>query len=167
MNTDNQIGVNGNSQGSNITLNMDKIISYTSEEIGKMIDATLPRNYKNADLRQVELFDSGGYTGSWDSSGRLAMLHQKEIVLNAHDTENFLQAINIVRDIASMIDLRAAAQQSALSMMAAAPVAPMTQTLQQEVTIHAEFPNATQRTEIEAAFATLLNRASQFANRKN
>jgi hypothetical protein len=39
--------------------------------------------------------------------------------------------------------------------------------LQQEVTIHAEFPNATQRTEIEAAFDTLLNRASQFANRKN
>jgi hypothetical protein len=54
-------------------------------------------------------FDTGGYTGEWDSSGRLAMLHQKEIVLNAHDTENFLSAINIVRDIASMIDLRAAA----------------------------------------------------------
>jgi hypothetical protein len=55
-------------------------------------------------------FDTGGYTGSWDSSGRIAMLHQKEIVLNAHDTENFLAAVNIVRDIASMIDLRAAAQ---------------------------------------------------------
>ena len=112
-------------------------------------------------------FDTGGYTGSWDSSGRLAMLHQKEIVLNAHDTENFLSAINIVRDIASIIDLRAAAQQSALSQMTAASVAPTAQTLQQEVTIHAEFPNATQRTEIEAAFDTLLNRASQFANRKN
>jgi hypothetical protein len=35
-------------------------------------------------------FDTGGYTGEWDSSGRLAVLHQKEIVLNAHDTENFL-----------------------------------------------------------------------------
>ena len=123
---------------------------------------------RGSDLKRViPAFDTGGYTGSWDSSGRLAMLHQKEIVLNAHDTENFLQAINIVRDIASMIDLRAAAQQSALSMMAATSVAPMTQTLQQEVTIHAEFPNATQRTEIEAAFDTLLNRASQFANRKN
>jgi hypothetical protein len=28
-------------------------------------------------------YDTGGYTGSWDSSGRLAMLHQKEIILNA------------------------------------------------------------------------------------
>jgi hypothetical protein len=91
----------------------------------------------------AQQFDTGGYTGSWGPSGRLAMLHQKEIVLNAHDTENFLSAINIVRDIASMIDLRAAAQQSALSMMNAGSVAPMTQTLQQEVTIHAEFPNAT------------------------
>lgn len=116
---------------------------------------------------ELKLFDTGGYTGSWDSSGRLAMLHQKEIVLNANDTENFLSAINIVRDIASMIDLRAAAQQSALSQITAASVSPMTQTLEQEVTIHAEFPNATQRTEIEAAFDTLLNRASQFANRKN
>ena len=119
------------------------------------------------DLERLDGYDTGGYTGSWDSSGRLAMLHQKEIVLNAHDTENFLAAINIVRDIASAIDLRAAAQQSALSQITAASVSPMTQTLEQEVTIHAEFPNATQRTEIEAAFDTLLNRASQFANRKN
>jgi hypothetical protein len=32
---------------------------------------------------QLVPYDTGGYTGSWDSSGRLAMLHQKEIVLNA------------------------------------------------------------------------------------
>ena len=44
-------------------------------------------------------FDTGGYTGEWGPEGRLAMLHQKEIVLNAHDTENFLAAIGIVRDI--------------------------------------------------------------------
>ena len=118
-------------------------------------------------INDLQLFDTGGYTGSWDSSGRLAMLHQKEIVLNARDTENFLAAVDIVRDIASMIDLQAAAQRSTLSMISSTSVVPATQTLQQEVTIHAEFPNATQRTEIEAAFDTLLNRASQFANRKN
>jgi len=43
---------------------------------------------------------------------------------------------------------------------------PSNNSLQQEVTIHAEFPNATNRGEIEAAFDTLINRASQFANRK-
>lgn len=120
------------------------------------------------DINDFMPFDTGGYTGSWDSSGRLALLHQKEIVLNAHDTENFLAAINIVRDIASAIDLRAAAQQSALAALVSTTMTPTTiQTLQQEVTIHAEFPNARERTEIEAAFDTLLNRASQFANRKN
>lgn len=110
---------------------------------------------------------TGGYTGAWGSEGRLALLHQKELVLNAADTENFLSAINIVRDISRAIDLRVAAQQGGLSAISKAPIAnTTTSTLQQEVTIHAEFPNATQRTEIEAAFDTLLNRASQFANRK-
>jgi hypothetical protein len=45
--------------------------------------------------------NTGGYTGDWgDSSGRIAMLHKKELVLNEDDTTNFLTAINIVRDIA-------------------------------------------------------------------
>jgi len=44
------------------------------------------------------------YTGEWDGgserkNGRLAWLHQKELVLNAHDTENFLDAMNIVRQL--------------------------------------------------------------------
>lgn len=112
-------------------------------------------------------FDTGGYTGSWDASGRLAMLHQKEIVLNAHDTENFLSAVNIVRDIAKVIDLNASAQSGLFSLISSMTVAPSTQTIEQEVTIHAEFPNATDHSEIEEAFNTLINRASQFANRKN
>ena len=118
--------------------------------------------------KYFESYDTGGYTGSWDSSGRLAMLHQKEIVLNAADTENFLAAINIVRDIAKAIDLQAVAYQSTLgSLVASANVSMHPQTVQQDVVIHAEFPNATNRSEIEAAFDNLINRASQFANRKN
>jgi hypothetical protein len=39
---------------------------------------------------EVVSLDTGGYTGNWGSEGRLAMLHQKEIVLNARDTENML-----------------------------------------------------------------------------
>jgi hypothetical protein len=112
-------------------------------------------------------FDTGGYTGEWDSSGRLAMLHQKEIVLNAHDTENFLAGINILRDITSAIDLQALSQANMLSAIKSVSTKSTNQILEQEVTIHAEFPNATERSEIEAAFDTLLNRASQFANRKN
>lgn len=112
-------------------------------------------------------FDTGGYTGSWDSSGRLAMLHQKELVLNAKDTANFLSAVDILRDITSIIDLQALSQSNMLSALSSATAGVANQVIEQEVTIHAEFPNATNHSEIEEAFNSLLNRASQFANRKN
>lgn len=119
------------------------------------------------DIDKISSLDTGGYTGQWDSSGRIAMLHQKEIVLNAHDTENFLSAINILRDIVAIIDLQAIQQSSALSGLASiGNIANTNSNFEQNVTIHAEFPNAQNRTEIEEAFDSLLNRASQYANRK-
>ena len=147
--------------GANSVVAVDPASKGKSSQAVMLIgDAELIAKDKNS-------YATGGYTGSWGSEGRLAVLHQKELVLNAADTENFLSAINIVRDISRAIDLRVAAQQGGLSAISKAPIAnTTTSTLQQEVTIHAEFPNATQRTEIEAAFDTLLNRASQFANRK-
>ena len=39
-------------------------------------------------------------------------------------------------------------------------------TLEQEIYITAEFPNATNHSEIEEAFNNLANRATQYANRK-
>lgn len=36
-------------------------------------------------------FDTGGYTGDWNSiEGKLALLHEKELVLNKEDTDNIL-----------------------------------------------------------------------------
>ena len=50
--------------------------------------------------KEVLAFDTGGYTGNWDdNSGRVAVLHKKELVLNAKDTENLLKTIDIVRKI--------------------------------------------------------------------
>ena len=109
-------------------------------------------------------FASGGYTGAWGSSGKLAVLHEKELVLNASDTENILSAISLVRDFASAIDLRAAASNISTGLSSPAYEAG-SQTLEQSVTIHAEFPNATNHSEIEEAFNNLVNRASQYANR--
>jgi hypothetical protein len=96
------------------------------------------------------------------------MLHQKEIVLNAKDTENFLHAIEIVRQLASQIDLQASAMASGgwLNQLQSFNLNDNQTTLDQNVTIHAEFPNVTQHTEIEQAFENLINKASQFANRK-
>ena len=95
------------------------------------------------------------------------MLHEKELVLNAQDTENFLSAVNLVRDISRSIDLNALASQMGLGFLREAhSIMDSSQTIEQEVTIHAEFPNATNHSEIEEAFNNLINTASQYANRK-
>ena len=44
-------------------------------------------------------FATGGYTGSWGNSGKLAMLHEKELVLNKDDTSNILKAVNAIREV--------------------------------------------------------------------
>ena len=110
-------------------------------------------------------FDTGGYTGQWGPEGRLAMLHQKEIVLNASDTSNLLASVSLIRDITKQIDLQAAAAASGLGSLAIRNFTDNAQTLQQDVTIHAEFPNVTNHNEIEQAFDTLINRAAQYTNR--
>lgn len=51
---------------------------------------------------------TGGYTGSWSNkgldsnNGKLAILHQKELVLNAKDTENMLQAVKTLRNLGNL-----------------------------------------------------------------
>lgn len=51
-------------------------------------------------LKSLDTFDTGGFTGDWGGSdGKLAMLHQKEIILNANDTPNFLKALDTSKEI--------------------------------------------------------------------
>ena len=48
----------------------------------------------------LKSYDTGGYTGDWGTTdGRLALLHQKELVLNEADTTNILTAVQSVRDL--------------------------------------------------------------------
>lgn len=108
-------------------------------------------------------FDTGGYTGAWGPEGKLAVLHEKEIVLNATDTQNLLRIMEIMDQVIKNIDISASA--AASSRLYSPGITSSNSTLQQQVTIHAEFPEATDRHEIEAAFDSLINRASQFANR--
>ena len=84
---------------------------------GKLVKVTgiasgrpYPIHVKSSDsaygwLREDQLtgYDTGGYTGSWGDNGRLAVLHQKELVLNAQDTNNFLNALDIMRNIVNNI----------------------------------------------------------------
>ena len=48
-------------------------------------------------------YDTGGYTGDWTTNdGKLAVLHQKELVLNADDTANMLEAVSIIRQLSGI-----------------------------------------------------------------
>lgn len=101
-------------------------------------------------------FDTGGYTGNWNSpEGRLAVLHEKELVLNKDDTANFLKVLDVQRQLQmqSFNDIEL-------------PAVGSVSELQQNVTISANFPNATNHTEIEEAFGNLINLASQYSQRK-
>lgn len=107
---------------------------------------------------------TGGYTGEWGQEGRLAMLHEKELVLNKDDTENFLNATTILRTL----DLQTGLFSKGLGSIITPLITNMQQgVLDQNVHIDATFPNVTDHSEIEAAFDNLINKASQYANRKN
>lgn len=111
-------------------------------------------------------YDTGGYTGAWGPEGKLAVLHEKEIVLNKKDTENFLTATNILREISDVLDQRALiASLGAINLQAMTINSPADEVLRQEVTIHADFPNVTDHNEIELAIDNLINAASQHAYR--
>ena len=133
-------------------------ISYNGKTYSHFTD--IPDNV----WKQLVGFRSGGYTGTWNDDGKLAFLHQKELVLNADDTENMLASIQLVRQIAKQLDFNS--QQISTLSSSGFTVNSQDGTLEQNVRIEASFPNATDRYEIQEAFNTLVNVASQYANRK-
>lgn len=149
---------------------LKSFLYFDSDDYGKgyiRASSIYPITKDNTNQSVFSGFDTGGYTGSWGPEGRLAMLHQKEIVLNSHDTENFLSAINLVRDISDKLESNAAIMRYQMALGGfKTSLNTSGDTLQQEVHITAEFPNATNHSEIEEAFKNLTNLASQYANRK-
>lgn len=105
-------------------------------------------------------FDTGGYTGSWsDGSGKLAMLHSKELVLNAHDTANILKTVDMVREMTNAMKI------DAFGMMPGSMLGGVNKTSGNDndvnVNITAEFPNAYSASEIKTAIMDLNEQAIQ------
>ena len=92
------------------------------------------------------------------------MLHEKELVLNKDDTENFLAAVNIVRSLNDALNLRLAAYEFE-SALASGQFQMAREGLEQNIVINADFPNATDHNEIMEALETLADRAAQYARR--
>ena len=114
---------------------------------------------------------TGLYTGEFGNEGRLAILHEKELVLNKQDTQNMLNAVDLVRNLSNTIDLQALSTKFNQLQNVAAPQfqfnSAQTQdgAFEQQVTINAEFPGVSTATEIEQAFNNLYLQASQYVNR--
>jgi len=112
-------------------------------------------------------FDTGGYTGKWGDIGKLAVLHEKELILNENDTSNFLKAINISKVILDMIETNAKYASMGLGQITPTVIKEEAkETLEQIVHITADFSGVKDRNEIEEAFKSLINTSSQYANRK-
>ena len=170
--------INGGAWGNGLQnrINRGKSDGFTEAEVRagqQLINYTYPTNLNGMgksrdEAKRLMGYDTGGYTGEWgDNSGKLALLHQKELVLNEDDTANFLSAIDMIRQISSMIDLNAMSSMKGLgAMLAAGGVGQTTGAIEQHIEINASFPDATNHSEIEEAFHNLLNTASQYANRK-
>ena len=122
-----------------------------------------------------EGFNTGGYTGNWNSNkGKLAILHQKELVLNQKDTQNILSAVEAVRklsdsstsNLASFLTKREMIQDSQSITQILKQIAENIKSneLQQNVKIEANFPDVKNADEIKNAFNNLINIASMHAN---
>lgn len=115
---------------------------------------------------QITGYDTGGYTGNWgDSSGRLALLHKKELVLNENDTKNMLNALQVLEGIMSIVDTSMLARLGTLGQLGMRTPTKDADVLEQNVHIEATFPGVQNSKEIEDAFNNLVNIASQRVHR--
>ena len=118
-------------------------------------------------------YDTGGYTGTWDNTGRLAFLHQKELVLNADDTSNILKAVSAIRDLTSLNGSISSAIATSIGSMAMNLVANgggnintnSNSNAENQFYITAEFPNANDVETIREAILSLPNLASQYIHK--
>ena len=113
---------------------------------------------------QLSGYDTGGYTGTWGKDGRLALLHQKELVLNATDTKNMLDAVKIIRNITDTMGTTLLNRIADISSANVGNILSNSGQIEQRVQIDATFPNVTNHNEIEEALNNLVNAAAQRVN---
>lgn len=126
---------------------------------------------------QLSGYDTGGYTGDWaGGEGRLALLHHKELVLNAQDTQNILAAVDSIRQIASLGNSISGAIASSIGNMIMSLTglgnnnygnlrSNATNEGDNVFNITAEFPNANSVETIQEAIMSLPTLASQYLSR--
>lgn len=121
------------------------------ELIGHMVD------------RDMISFDTGGYTGDWGNEGKLALLHQKELILNEGQTKDMLNMIKISKDFMSNLVSRF---NPIVNTPALANIGErMTQNTFQFNNAKFEFPNLTNGDDAEEFYKTLTTNGFVYMNR--
>ena len=146
---------------------------------GKVSQSQLDQWKKQGyDIGGLVGYATGGYTGEWangsdESNGRVAMLHQKELVLNETDTKNILDAVKSIRDLnvssiddAIMSGIANMIVKLSTNSIGNIPNSTSTNTSSNTFHITAEFPNANDVNEIREAIMSLPNLASQYLARR-
>lgn len=113
--------------------------------------------------KKAAAYDTGGYTGTWGSEGKFLLAHEKELILNQADTRNILKAVDIVRSLNSSMLNTVSEMGRGYDLPMAAWELAKELVIEQNVYISAEFPTASDRSEIEAAFEELMLLATQHA----
>lgn len=116
-------------------------------------------------------YDTGGYTGGdWTASekanGKIGLLHEKELVLNKTDTENILNAVDMVRSMVALGrngNYNDIIRQSNNVVDMASVVQPLDDMGQTIYQVECTFPNATNVDEIQRAILTLPDIVPQYA----
>lgn len=161
------------------------IVNKNSNKYGYAVGSTSSISSGLGWLRKEDLqgFDTGGYTGEWGKDGRMALLHEKEIVLNQEDTKNILDAVKVMRSSdksSSIANIANAILDTSIKTMNiigsfAKSISPSNPSnisnitndsnIEQNITIEADFSGVRSADEIERAFENMANMASQYANR--
>ena len=155
-------GGSGGGGSSSRTGNQSETHVSTTWQNGKATQVNWRRD-KNGNIIRLA---SGGYTGDWHSSeGRIAVLHQKQLVLNESDTKNILDSVSILRSMSDNV-LGSIRNRNSNLNLANQSYLSSESGVEQNVHIEASFPNVDSKREIEEAFDDLVNLAAQRAMRR-
>ena len=172
----------GASGWGNNPIRSSKLAAYGGSSFARQVQNIINANYRSGRLVNYGSmkyssynllgYDTGGYTGAdWTASekqnGKIGLLHEKELVLNKTDTENILNAVDMVRSMVALgrngnyTDI---IRQSGNIVDMASVVQPLSDDMGQTIyQVECTFPNATNVDEIQRAILTLPDIAPQYA----
>lgn len=158
-------------KNSDSLINLIRAVLSGDDTAGIIADSVVREKRKIRDS-ELSMFDTGGYTGDFQSAeGRLAVLHSKELVLNADDTKNILTAVEGIRTLSptllstieKAIDNNSLIRTDLINGISGKGTSGGEKVVQQTVAINATFPNVSNSSEIEEALNNLTNQAIQYS----